>query len=148
MEKMDDAILAVMDQCALEGTLRPESSAIRAHSRGAFSTFADGWEKLFRCGVVEHELKKLCRVYVSRSLRCEYCGNQRSPAAQAWGLTEGKLDALINFETSTMYSQRERTALSYAEAITWRLDPDEDSWDRLRANFNEEELSRSLISPL
>ena len=105
-------------------------------------------EKLFRCGVVEHELKKLCRVYVSRSLRCEYCGNQRSPAAQAWGLTEGKLDALINFETSTMYSQRERTALSYAEAITWRLDPDEDSWDRLRANFNEEELSRSLISPL
>ena len=140
VENMDNAMLAVMEQCALEGTPRPESSAIRAHSRGAFWAFADGWEKLFRSGVVEHELKELCRVYVSRSLRCEYCGNQRSPAALASGLTEGKLDTLMNFETSAMYSQRERAALSYAEAITWRLDPDEDFWDRLRVHFNEEEL--------
>jgi len=32
----------------------------------------------------------------------------------------------MNFETSGVYLPRERAALSYAEAITWRLDPDDD----------------------
>lgn len=137
---MDDAMMSIMEQCAREGTPRPESSAVRAHSQGAFWAFADAWDKLFRHGVVDHELKELCRVYVSRSVKCEYCGNQRSPAAQAAGITEGKLDTLMNFETSGVYSERERAALSYAEAITWRLDPDDAFWSRLHSNFTEEEL--------
>jgi alkylhydroperoxidase family enzyme len=140
VEKMDEAMMAVMEQCALEGTPRPESSAVRAHSHGAFWAFADAWNKLFRHGVVDHAIKELCRVYVSRSVKCEYCGNQRSPLAQASGITEGKLDSLMNFETSGVYSERERAALSYAEAITWRLDPDDAFWERLHANYSEEEL--------
>jgi alkylhydroperoxidase family enzyme len=55
-------------------------------------------------------------------------------------MTEGKLDTLMNFETSGVYSERERAALAYAEAITWRLDPDDAFWVRLHANFTEEEL--------
>ena len=55
-------------------------------------------------------------------------------------MTEGKLDALMNFETSGEYSERERAALSYAEAITWRLDPDDAFWARLYEHFTEEEL--------
>ncbi len=140
LENMDDAMMGVMQQCAREGTPRPESSAVRAHSPAAFWAFADAWDKLFRHGVVDHAIKELCRVYVSRSVKCEYCGNQRSPAAQASGLTEGKLDSLMNFETSGIYSERERAALSYAEAITWRLDPDDAFWERVHANFSEEEL--------
>ena len=76
-------------------------------------------------------------MYVSRSVKCEYCGNQRSSAA---GISEGKLDELMNFETSGAYDERQRAALSYAEAITWRLDPDEAFWQRLHAHFSEEEL--------
>jgi alkylhydroperoxidase family enzyme len=77
---------------------------------------------------------------VSRSVKCEYCGNQRSEAARSTGLSEGKLDELMNFETSIRFSERERAALSYAEAITWRLDPDDKFWDRLRSHFSEEEM--------
>lgn len=140
LEEMDAEMMAVMEQCAREGTPRPESSAVRAHSPGAFWAFADAWEKLFRRGVVDHALKELCRLYVSRSVKCEYCGNQRSDAARASGLSEGKLDALMNFETSGSYSDRERAALSYAEAITWRLDPEDAFWRRLHDHFSEEEL--------
>jgi alkylhydroperoxidase family enzyme len=140
VEKMDEAMTAIMEQCAREGTPRPESSAVRAHSQGAFWAFADAWDRLFRHGVVDHAIKELCRVYVSRSVKCEYCGNQRSSVAQASGITEGKLDTLMNFETSGVYSERERAALSYAEAITWHLDPDDAFWERLDANFTEEEL--------
>ncbi len=140
LEEMDDAMMAVMEQCAREGTPRPESSAVRAHSPAAFWAFADAWEKLFRQGSVDHAIKELCRVYVSRSVKCEYCGNQRSDAARQSGITEGKLDELMNFETSGTFGERERAALSYAEAITWRLEPDDAFWERLHRHFNEEEL--------
>ena len=129
-----------MQRCAREGTPRPESSAVRAHSRAAFWAFANSWASLFRDGVVEHSLKELCRVYVSRSVKCEYCGNQRSTEAQQSGLSEGALDELLNFESSGVYDERQKAALAYAEAITWRLSPDDAFWDRLHANFSEEEL--------
>jgi alkylhydroperoxidase family enzyme len=137
---MDEAMMAVMHRCADEGTPRPESSAVRAHSQGAFWAFDGAWEKLFRNGVVDHAIKELCRVYVSRSVKCEYCGNQRSEAAQRSGLSEGRLDQLMNFETSETYTEREKAALSYAEAITWRIDVDDAFWNRLHDNFSEEEL--------
>jgi alkylhydroperoxidase family enzyme len=137
---MDDAMMAEMRRCALEGTPRPESSAVRGHSQAAFWAFADSWAKLFRGGVVEHSLKELCRLYVSRSLKCEYCGNQRSTQAPAQGISEGQLDGLLNFETSGSYDERQKTALAYAEAITWRLDCDDVFWERLHREFSEEEL--------
>jgi alkylhydroperoxidase family enzyme len=140
LSEMDDQMMAVMNRCAAEGTPRPESSAVRAHSSAAFWAFDNAWEKLFRSGVVEHSIKELCRVYVSRSVKCEYCGNQRSEAAHDAGLSEGKFDELMNFESSASYSDRQKAALSYAEAITWRFDPDDGFWGRLYSHFNEEEL--------
>jgi alkylhydroperoxidase family enzyme len=90
--------------------------------------------------VCDHAIKELCRVYVSRSVACEYCGNQRSEQAKAQGLTEAKYDDLLNFEKSERFSQREKAALAYAEAITWRLESTDVLWDRLRAHFSEPEL--------
>ena len=140
LSQMDEPMLVEMERCAHDGTPRPESSAVRAHSRGAFWAFANSWEKLFRNGVVEHPLKELCRVYGSRSVKCEYCGNQRSVDAQQGGLAEGALTEVVNFESSAVYNERQKAALSYAEAITWRLTPDDVFWDRLHGEFSEQEL--------
>jgi len=140
LSEMDPSMIEEMERCARDGTPRPESSAIRAHSPMAFWAFADSWAKLFRGGIVEHSLKELCRVYVSRSVKCEYCGNQRSGQAREAGLSEGKLNELLNFEDSDAYDERQKAALSFAEAITWRLNPDDAFWDRLRMHFNEEEM--------
>jgi len=140
IEAMDDAMRAEMDRCAREGTPRPESSAVRAHVPAAFWAFADSWRMLFREGVCDHAIKDLCRVYVSRSVKCEYCGNQRSMKAAAQGLVEQQYDQLLNFETATIYDDRQKAALSYAEVITWHLDTDDAFWDRLHRHFNEPEL--------
>jgi hypothetical protein len=35
-------------------------------------TFSQTWEKTFHEGVLEHAIKELCRVYVSKSIDCEY----------------------------------------------------------------------------
>lgn len=140
LENLDGEMLAELDRCRREGTPRPESSAVRAHVPAAFWAFAKSWEALFRSGVCDHAIKELCRVYVSRSVKCEYCGNQRSEQAARQGLQEGKYDDLLNFETSDSYDERQKAALSYAEAITWRLDCDDAFWERLHAHFDEPEL--------
>src|ERR1700741_3793030 len=104
LEKMDDAMRAEMERCAREGTPRPESSAVRAHVPAAFWFFANAWDDLFRNGVLEHDVKELCRVYVSRSVKCEYCGNQRSVKGSRQGLQEGQDDELLNFEQAEAVS--------------------------------------------
>ncbi|MFZ5852413.1 MAG: carboxymuconolactone decarboxylase family protein [Actinomycetota bacterium] len=137
---MDDRMRAEMERCAREGTPRPESSAVRAHVPAAFWAFADSWRQLFREGVCDHAIKELCRVYVSRSVKCEYCGNQRSVQASTAGLLEQQYDELLNFESSDRYDERQKAALAYAEAITWHLQTDDAFWDRLHRNFTQPEL--------
>ena len=140
VETMNKDMQAEMDRCRREGTPRPESSAVRAHVPAAFWAFANSWESIFRDGVCDHAVKELCRVYVSRSVKCEYCGNQRSEKAAGQGLQERQYDDLLDFEKSGRYDERQKAALAYAEAITWRLTVDDAFWDRLYAHFSEPEL--------
>jgi alkylhydroperoxidase family enzyme len=140
LEAMDDEMRAEMERCRREGTPRPESSAVRAHVPACFWAFARSWETIFRDGVCDHAIKELCRVYVSRSVKCEYCGNQRSMKAATQGLIEDDYRDLINFEASSRYDDRQKAALSYAEAITWDLPVDAAFWARLRKYFSEPEL--------
>jgi len=140
LEKMDDKMRAEMERCAREGTPRPESSAVRAHVKDCFWFFADAWNNVFRNGILDHAIKELCRVYVSRSVVCEFCGNQRSIKGAEQGLKETHYDDLINFEKSVKYDERQKAALAYAEAIVWRLDTDDAFWERLYKHFSESEL--------
>src|SRR5207302_10491325 len=140
LEAMDDEMRAEMERCRREGTPRPESSAVRAHVPACFWAFARSWETIFRDGVCDHSLKELCRVYVSRSVKCEYCGNQRSVKSAKAGLTEAHYLDLLEFESSNRFGPREKAALAYTEAIVWDLETDDAMWDRLRAHFTEPEL--------
>src|SRR5215472_7455870 len=140
VDSMDERMRAEMERCGREGTPRPESSAVRAHVPACFWSFANSWQEIFRSGVCDHKIKELCRVYISRSVNCEYCGNQRSVQAATSGLVEGKYDDLLNFESSGKFTEREKAALGYAEAIAWRLPDDDERWERLHREFTEPEL--------
>src|SRR5215468_149659 len=139
--KVEDAAMrAEFDRCAREGTPRPESQAIRAHVPAVFWSFANSWRDVFKNGVTDHGIKELCRIYVSRSVLCEFCGNQRSIKAAKQGMVEDDYLDLINFESSSRYDERQKAALSYAEAITWDLPVDDKFWARLHKHFSEPEL--------
>ncbi len=139
LESMDERMQEEMQRCAREGTPRPESSAVRAHAPNAFWAFADSWKALFHDGVCDHAIKDLCRVYISRTVKCEFCGNQRSTKATTAGLLEAQYDELLNFESSDKYDDRQKAALAYAEAIAWGTNSDE-LWERLHKHFSEPEL--------
>ena len=142
----DPAMLAEFERCAREGTPRPESQAVRAHVPATFWSFANTWRDVFKNGVADHKIKELCRIYVSRSVLCEFCGNQRSIKAAKAGLKEDDYSDLINFETSTRYDERQKAALAYAEAITWDLPADDELWAGCTSISASRSWSRSAIS--
>ncbi len=65
----DSDILGHLEQARREGTPRPESQAIRANNPAVIRPFSQAWDQTFRHGVLEHAVKELCRVYVSKSPR-------------------------------------------------------------------------------
>jgi alkylhydroperoxidase family enzyme len=140
LEKMDADMRREMERCQREGTPRPESSAVRAHVKACFWFFANSWRDLFKNGVLDHPIKELCRLYISRSVQCDYCGNQRSVKAAGAGMIEDDVKDLLNFEKSTRYSDRQKAALAYAEAIAWHLNTDDAFWERMHRHFTEPEL--------
>ncbi len=72
-EKLTDAeLVALMEQSQRCGTPRPETQSIRSHVPAVAKAFSHGWERIFRNGLLEHPLKELCRVYVSKTIDCDY----------------------------------------------------------------------------
>jgi alkylhydroperoxidase family enzyme len=141
LDKMDADMQKEMDRCRREGTPRPESSAVRAHVKACFWFFANSWRDIFRNGVLDHALKELCRLYVSRTVECEYCGNQRSVRATTSGaVIEDHVKDLLNFEKSAQFNERQKAALAYAEAIVWRTETDDAFWERMHRHFSEPDL--------
>ena len=141
LDKMDAEMRKEMERCQREGTPRPESSAVRAHVPACFWFFANSWRDIFKNGVCEHAIKELCRLYVSRSVECEYCGNQRSvKAATSGAVIEDQVRDLLDFEKSKNYNERQKAALAYAEAITWHTPTDDAFWERMYKHYSEAEL--------
>lgn len=91
----DPELHAHLERGATRGTPRPESLAIRAHVPEILRTFCETWDASFYGGAVDHEIKELCRVYVSKVGACEYCGTQRSQQTRALG--ERDYDELLDF---------------------------------------------------
>jgi len=68
----DPELREYMEQARRFGTPRPETQAIRSHVPAVAKAFSRAWERIFRNGLVEHPLKELCRVYVSKTIECSY----------------------------------------------------------------------------
>jgi alkylhydroperoxidase family enzyme len=137
----DPELEAIMERARTGGTPRPESQAIRLHHPAVMKAFNHAWDVFFRQGVAPHAIKELCRLYISKSVDCEYCGGQRSVAAQEQGATEMQVDEILDFERSERFDPAQRAALEWAQAIAW--DPAlaaDDLWVRLHEHFTEPQL--------
>ena len=72
-DELDDPELReVLHQAKLRSTPRPEIQAVRAHQPEVLRAFVYTWERLFKGGVVDLQLKELCRLRVSQTLSCDY----------------------------------------------------------------------------
>lgn len=69
---VDPELVADMEHSRRYGTPRPETQAVRFHVPAVAKAFMRPWKRIFREGIVDHPLKELCRVYVSKTIDCDY----------------------------------------------------------------------------
>ncbi|HUG79157.1 MAG TPA: carboxymuconolactone decarboxylase family protein [Burkholderiales bacterium] len=90
---------------------------------------------------IEPALRALVQVRISQINWCVFCVDLNGAAALERSVPADKLEALERFESSTLFSNREKAALAYAEAAT---DPakrvDDGCFARLREHFGEQEM--------
>ena len=91
---------------------------------------------------LEYSLQELVKMRASQINGCAYCLDMHSKDARAAGETEQRLYALSAWRETPFYSERERAALAWTEALTLISEdhvPDE-VFDAAREHFSEEEL--------
>lgn len=100
-----------------------------------------GVEKHVR-GSVDHGLLHLVKLRASQINGCAYCIDMHWKDARAAGETEQRLYALDAWRESPFYTDRERAALEWTEALTQITDghaPDH-AYDAVRPHFSEKQL--------
>ncbi|WP_235577795.1 carboxymuconolactone decarboxylase family protein [Rhodanobacter sp. Root561] len=99
--------------------------------------------KYVHSGSLEPALIELVLMRASQLNGCAYCLDMHSKDARAAGETEQRLYVLQAWREAPFYSDRERAALAWCEAVT-RLDPvhgvADDVYEQARAQFSEKEL--------
>jgi AhpD family alkylhydroperoxidase len=91
---------------------------------------------------LERSLLELVKMRASQLNGCAACLDMHSKDARAAGETEQRLYLLDAWREAPLYTERERAALAWTEAVTLVREghvPD-DAYATARAHFNEEEL--------
>lgn len=91
---------------------------------------------------IEPKLLHLLKMRASQINGCAYCIDMHSKDARALGETEQRLYELNAWQETPFYTDRERAALEWTEALTLISQthaPDE-SYERLKAHFSEKEI--------
>jgi AhpD family alkylhydroperoxidase len=107
-----------------------------------------GLEKQVRQARLDSTLLDLVRMRASQINGCAYCLDMHSKDARANGETEQRLYGLNAWHESPYYSDRERAALEWTEALTLVSEthvPDE-VYERVREQFSEDELAHLSLA--
>jgi AhpD family alkylhydroperoxidase len=95
---------------------------------------------------LDQSLSDLVRAYASQINGCGYCVDMHTKDARAAGETEQRLYALPVWRETPYFSDRERAALAFTEAVTVLTDghvPDE-VYEEATKHFDETELAALL----
>lgn len=99
------------------------------------------------CGL-EHSLLGLVKIRASQINGCAYCINMHVKESRKAGVSEQRLHLIAAWRESPLYSDRERAALAWTEALTLIAEtgaPDED-YEALKAQFTEEEIVKLSVA--
>jgi len=101
-----------------------------------------GLEEYVKKSGLEQSLIKLVKVRASQINGCAYCIDMHTKDARAEGESEQRLYLLDAWREAPFYTERERAALEWTEAVTLVANnhvPDE-VYERVRRQFKEAEL--------
>jgi AhpD family alkylhydroperoxidase len=105
-------------------------------------------EKYVReCGL-EQSLLELIKTRASQINGCAFCIDMHTKDARAHGETEQRLYALNAWRETPFYTDRERAALAWTEAVTLISEDHvpEDVFEQAKAQFTDEELVNLTVA--
>jgi len=93
------------------------------------------------CGL-DHKLLHLIKMRASQINGCAYCLGMHSLDARAGGETEQRLYTLDAWEETPFFTDRERAALAWTEAVTLvsQTHVPDDVYEEAKKHFSEQEL--------
>jgi AhpD family alkylhydroperoxidase len=96
---------------------------------------------LDQCGL-EHPLMELVKLRASQINGCAYCLDMHTKDARAAGESEQRLYVLSAWREAPFYSERERAALAWTEAVTRIANGpiEDDLYEEVRQHFSEKEI--------
>lgn len=99
-------------------------------------------EKYVTNSGLEHSLYELVKTRASQINKCGYCLDMHTKEARKAGETEQRLYALSAWEEAPFYTDRERAALAWTEALTLISENDVSDalYNATRKYFEEKEL--------
>lgn len=99
-------------------------------------------EKFVHNSGLEHSLYELVKIRVSQINGCAYCLDMHTKDAREAGETEQRLFILSAWLETPFYTERERAALEWAEALTLISGNDvpDSLYENTRKHFKEKEL--------
>lgn len=91
---------------------------------------------------LERELIELIKLRSSQINGCAYCIDMHTKDARVLGMSEQRLYLVSAWREAPFYSERERAALAWTEAVTLvgRAGVSDELYDQTREHFSEKEL--------
>ena len=113
----------------------------RRYAQGAEQAMLALEKYLAECGL-DHKLLHLHKMRASQINGCAYCIDMHSKDARALGETEQRLYELDAWRETPFYSDRERAALEWIEAITLvsQTHVPDSVFEEVRKHFSDKEI--------
>jgi AhpD family alkylhydroperoxidase len=90
---------------------------------------------------VEERIKNLIELKGAQMIGCEFCVDLGSQICRKSGFTDEELLALVRYQSSDLFTDREKTALDYAVAVMRTpVEVTDELFARMRSYFDERQL--------
>lgn len=141
-EEVEDVLADALERQEELLGLVPESLLTMAHRPRMAALFAELASECLDPGSVDRGLKQLVAYVASATTGCRYCQAHTAQSAASVGVDAAKLDAAFEFETSGLFSDRERSALRLArDAALVPNGVTDEHFDRLKRHFSDEQVA-------
>lgn len=113
----------------------------RNHAQDAQKAMLALEKYIAECGL-DHKLIHLMKMRASQINGCAYCIDMHSKDARALGETEQRLYELDAWRETPFYTERERAALAWTEALTLvsKTHVPDSVYEEVRKQFSEKEI--------
>jgi uncharacterized peroxidase-related enzyme len=119
----------------------PSSMLTMGRNPALLQAFAGLSGTVLGAGRLDPDLKALISHVASRAAGCIYCQAHTGHTAHRSGVSDEKLKAAFEYETSPLFDEKERSALRIAHyAALVPNAAEDDHFEALRAHFDDEEI--------